>query len=182
MRNKQTNSHLEGFSSLHGAAGEENGFTMTIQPAGLSHVFLGTYRRAFTMIELIMIVAILALLAVMIIPRISWIEPPKRVLQRAFIEAVDMARNGASIRFRVDIENEGVIVPEILTKDKEKMESTWKTFGMRWKPEGKGWAFSPELIYFFQDGTCTPARITWGTIPYVDKYLLTVTGYLIENK
>ena len=182
LRNKETNAHLEGLNSLHGIASEENVFAMTIQPAGLSHMFLGTCRRAFTMIELIVIVAILGMLAVLVIPRISWMEPPKQVLQRAFIEAVDMARNGVSIRFRVDVENNGSIVTEILTKDKEKMVSTWKAIDMRWKPEGKGWTFNPELIYFFQDGTCTPARITCGTIPYVDNYLLTVTGYLMENK
>ena len=182
MRNIQTNAHLAVSYSMRGAAGEGNTKVKTISPAGLSHTFLGHCRRAFTMIEIIIIVLILGLLAALIIPRMTWMEPPKRVLQRAFIEAVDMARNGVSIRFRVDIDNDRSIVSEILTKDEEKLESTWKAFEMRWKTEGKGWTFNPELIYFFQDGTCTPARISWGAHPYTENYLLTVTGYLFENK
>jgi hypothetical protein len=139
------------------------------------------------MVELIAIVAILGVLVMIITPRMTWMEPPKRILQRAFIEAVDMARDGVSIRFRVDkIDNVGTIIPEILVKEKAnefdmKGESTWKAFEMRWQPTGNGWTFEPEIIYFSQDGICTPAKISWGTSPYDERYLLTVTGYLVEN-
>jgi len=167
---------------ISGVTGAGNDLATTIPPDGHSPVFYGLCRRAFTMIELIVVIAILGTLAALIIPRVSWMEPPKRILQRSFIEAVDMAKNGFSVRFRIDKDENSGIVPEILIKEEENTESTWKAFEMRWKPEGKEWAFDPELIYFFQDGTCTPAKITWGTYPYVENYLLTVTGYLVENK
>ncbi|MCL2767831.1 MAG: hypothetical protein FWE49_03790 [Synergistaceae bacterium] len=140
------------------------------------------------MIELIVTAAILSLLAVLVLSRVSWIEPNKRILQRAFIEAGEIAKSGTSIRFRVDNEeNRGAFVSEVLVKDEkkevwEKGAVTWKAVDMRWRPDGKEWVFKPEIIYFFQDGMCTPARITWGTHPNVENYLLTVTGYLVEHK
>jgi len=142
------------------------------------------------MVELIVIIAIVGTLAVLVVPHISWIEPPKRVLQRAFIEAVDIARNGTSVRFRIDKEeNIGAIIPEVLVRDAEKerdvgknAEGTWKAFNMQWQPAGKLWVFEPEIIYFSQDGICTPAKITWGRSPYEEKYLLTVTGFLVDDK
>ena len=141
-------------------------------------------RRAFTMIELIVVSALLGLLAVLVIPRVLWEEPPKRILQRAFIEAVDIAKDGASVRFRIDKEeNKGAIITEILVKDDEagKAENVWKALKMRWEPAGNAWIFDPEMIYFYQDGVCTPAKIVWGTPPYQENYLLTVTGYLVES-
>jgi hypothetical protein len=134
------------------------------------------------MVELIVIVAILGTLAAIVISRSTWVEPPKRSLQRAFVEAVDMARSGVSIRFRVDKEeNIGAIIPEILVRDEDTAENAWKAFKMRWEPTGKPWNFDPEIIYFSQDGICTPAKITWGTHLQREDYLLTVTGYLVEN-
>jgi type II secretory pathway pseudopilin PulG len=136
------------------------------------------------MIELIVMIAIVGLLAALISPHISWMEPPQRTLQRAFVEAIDIARSGVSIRFRVDKEeNKGAIIAEVLIKEKEKetdvkAESTWKTYTMQWAPTGKAWTFKPEIIYFYQDGMCTPAKIMWGTSPSNEVYLLTVTGYL----
>jgi prepilin-type N-terminal cleavage/methylation domain-containing protein len=151
-------------------------------------VFFNSCRRAFTMIELIVTVAILSTLAALIVPRISWMEPPQRTLQRAFIEAVDLAQSGISIRFRVDKEeNIGAIICEVLVKEEttsgfeRKVERVWKTFDMRWKPTGKEWAFEPEIIYFYQNGMCTTAKITWGKLSYSDNYLLTVTGFLVET-
>ena len=143
-------------------------------------------RRAFTLIEIILVVALLGTLAMMIVPRALWTEPPKRVLQRALIEAVDIARSGVSVRFRIDKEeNIGAVIPEILVKDNEaagNAEGTWKPFKARWELTGNSWTFKPEIIYFFQDGMCTPARITWGTFTNdEEKYLLTVTGYLVED-
>ena len=134
------------------------------------------------MIELIVVVAILGTLVVIIGQRTTWVEPPKRALQRSFIEAVDIARSGITIRFRVDKEdNIGAIIPEVIVKDENTGESNWKAFQMKWVPTGKSWTFDPEIIYFSQDGICTPAKITWGTMPHGEKYLLTVTGFLVDN-
>jgi type II secretory pathway pseudopilin PulG len=141
------------------------------------------------MIELIVIVAILGTLAALIAPRMSWVEPYQRTLQRAIIEAIDTARGeGVSLRFRIDKEEKtGTIIAEVLVKDKEnelskKTESTWKTYKMQWQPAGKEWSFKPEIIYFYQNGMCTPAKITWGSPPYSENYLLTVTGFIVETK
>ena len=139
------------------------------------------------MIELFVIIAIISVLAALLAPRIAWEEPPRRVLQRALIEAVDTARSGASIRFRIDREgNIGTIIPEILVRDEEnefgrRTEATWQPLRMRWEPTGNTWVFDPEIIYFFQDGMSTPARITWGNFPDEENFLLTVTGYLVEH-
>jgi len=149
-----------------------------------------TCRKAFTMIELIIVIAIIGTLAALIIPRMSsWMEPTERTLQRAFLEAVEIAKNGVSIRFRVDKEDKrGTIIPEALAKVEEEIGfskrtiDVWKTLEMRWKPTGNAWTFDPEIIYFYQNGMCTPAKIIWGAPPYADNYLLTVTGYLVENK
>ena len=159
-------------------------------PTAQHFVFLNSCRKAFTFIELILVIAIIGMLAAMIIPRMSsWIEPHERTLQRAFIEAIEIAKSGVSIRFRIDKEEKrGTIIPEALVKEEEivgfsrKTVSVWKAFELRWKPTGNAWTFDPEIIYFYQNGICTPAKITWGTPPFVDNYLLTVTGYLVENK
>ncbi|MCL1941393.1 MAG: type II secretion system GspH family protein, partial [Synergistaceae bacterium] len=88
---------------------------------------LKTRRGAFTMIELIVVVALLGILAVLVVPKVSWMEPPKRVLQRSFIEAGEMARNGLSVRFSVDKkENRGEIIPEVLVKEEEEKNAGGK--------------------------------------------------------
>ena len=146
-------------------------------------------RRAFTMIELIVVIAIIGLLAALISPHVTWMEPPQRTLQRAFLEAIDMAQSGISIRFRVDKEeNIGTILVEVLTRGNEnenkfesKPEPVWKAYKIQWQPTGKAWTFEPEIIYIFQNGMCTPAKITWGKIPYSENYLLSVTGHLVET-
>lgn len=149
--------------------------------------FLKSRRKAFTMFEIIVVVAIIGILTVIVVPSVVWVEPPQRALQRAFIEAVDTARSGASIRFRVDKEeNIGAIIVEVYLKDTEneiggKAESVWKAYQMQWQPTGKEWTFKPEIIYFYQDGMCTPAKIMWGKPPNNENYLLTVTGFLVET-
>ncbi|MBR0070086.1 MAG: hypothetical protein IJP97_06290, partial [Synergistaceae bacterium] len=57
----------------------------------------------------------------------------------------------------------------------------WQNIEMRNLPEGYGWQFDPEVIYFYSDGSCTPARISWAgknvSERDADEYILTVTGY-----
>lgn len=139
-----------------------------------------TIRKGFTMVELIVIVALLGLLVVVISPRLSWMEPPKRVLQRALLEAVEISRTGASVRFRVE---NSQIVPEILLKGEgNTREGEWALLKMENPPLGDAWKFEPEIAYFFPDGTSSPAKLTYGTPPEAEIFLLTVTGYLVEAK
>ena len=148
---------------------------------------LKSRRRAFTLIEIMVIVAIIAILAVIVTPHALWMEPPQRTLQRAFIEAIDTAKSGATMRFRIDKEeNIGAIVVEVYVKERinefgGKEEGAWMAYKMQWEPTGNAWAFKPDIIYFYQDGMCTPAKIMWGKVPYNENYLLTVTGYLVET-
>ncbi len=48
-------------------------------------------------------------------------------------------------------------------------------------PENSGWKFEPEIIYFYTDGSCSPAKISWlaenSYESQADNYILTVTGY-----
>lgn len=142
------------------------------------------YRRGFTMVELIVIVAIIGFLIAIVAPRISWTEDPKRVLQRSLLEAVETARKGLSLRFRAEkAAYGGLIVPEIFIKgEKEQLEGRWVELKMQHPPIGSAWKLTPEMLYFFSDGTCTPGRLEYGQPPNNEKFLMTVTGYLVDEK
>ena len=140
------------------------------------------------------------MLASVMLPRISfYFEPPSAVLQRTFEEASDIALSGIPVRLSVRAENNskrGEIHPEAL-KQREVPEDSlsaflgtniikpvvleWQDLKMKNLPEGYGWKFDPEVIYFYSDGSCTPARISWAgrnvSDNNADEYILTVTGY-----
>ena len=60
----------------------------------------------------------------------------------------------------------------------------WQELEMKDIPDGEGWKFSPEVIYFYTDGSCSPARITFAprgvSESDADEYVLTVTGYCVK--
>ena len=60
----------------------------------------------------------------------------------------------------------------------------WREVTLKNIPEGEGWRFEPEVISFYTDGSCSPARISnLGSSVYerdADEYVLTVTGYCMK--
>ena len=132
------------------------------------------------------VVAIVALMAVMVLPKgFFFPEPPFRTLRRAVAEVSDLALSGRSVRLRVEAAertDKGRIVVEELVKAEESPGSPaggleWKPARLLHHPEGEEWRLSPEIIYFYSDGSCTPARVAYADD---ESLVLTVTGFLFE--
>lgn len=152
-------------------------------------------RSGFTLIEMMIVVAFIALMATMVLPRrYTMLESPMNSLRRAMAEVSDLALSGKTVRLRLDHPDRvdrGQILAEILTKVPDRFESEkftleWKPLQMRYPIPGEDWATEPEIIYFYADGTSTPARI-WraekgSSTEKNDAVLLTVTGFLFEEK
>ncbi len=145
--------------------------------------------------ELAIVLVILALAATMVIPkRFYSFEPPIRELQHAVLELSDLALGGVSTRMRmetVDKADRGRVLIEALVRvedqnDPKKFTLEWKPIKIRYPLTGDRWRLEPELIYFYTDGTCTPARILYADrdtrLSDADSMLLTVTGFVIEEK
>lgn len=160
-------------------------------------------RRGFTLLEILIVVMIMGMMASVAVPRMSaQFEPPSAVLQRLFEEAGERALSGTSVRLSVNDDNprrRGEIVAEALLKKEEPADSLsaflgtagnkpvvleWQKIKMKNIPEGDGWRFNPRIIYFYKDGSCSPARISNAppnTSEYdADEYVLTVTGYCMK--
>jgi hypothetical protein len=142
-----------------------------------------------------LVVAIMAMMAVVALPkRFFFYEPPLRTLQRAVMEISDLALDGHSVRLRMEAAertDRGYIVVEALTRvedrfDPSKYTLEWKPVEIRHSLEGDEWRLEPEIVYFYSDGTCTPARILRADkdarVTEGEAALLTVTGFLFEEK
>ena len=161
-------------------------------------------KKAFTLIEILLVLAVMGLMAGVAIPRLSYyFEPPAAVLQRAIEEASDKALSGTPVRLSIKEEGaskRGYIFAEALVRKEVEENSLsaflgtnsnrpdvfeWQKLTMRNIPENSGWLFSPEVIYFYSDGSCTPAKISWKNpdtlTNNLDEYILTVTGYCMKT-
>jgi prepilin-type N-terminal cleavage/methylation domain-containing protein len=148
----------------------------------------------FTLIETVIVVAVIAFSIALVFPKGFFsVETTFHALQRAVLEFSDLALDGYSIRLRLDTvrENRGRIVAEALVRvddplDPAKHTIEWKPIQMRYPLEGEDWRLEPEIVYFYSDGACTPARITradgGARIEDGERALLTVTGFLFDEK
>jgi hypothetical protein len=144
--------------------------------------------------EVMIVVGIVAMMSVMVLPKGFFsFEAPLHELQRAVMEVTDLALDGYSVRLRmeaVDRADRGQIVVEALTKVEDRFDPTkftleWKPIQSRYPLSGAEWRLEPEIVYFYSDGTCTPARILRADrdvrITEGHSALLTVTGFLFEE-
>lgn len=161
-----------------------------------------TRRGGFTLLEIMIVVLITGMMASIALPRLSfYVEPRVAVLQRMMEEAGEMALSGTTVRLSIKEEGStrhGPIVAEGYLKRELPEDSLsvflgtagnkpevleWREIELKNMPDGENWRFDPEVIYFFTDGSCTPARITYTQDVYgseEEHYILTVTGYCME--
>ena len=160
-------------------------------------------RKAFTLIEIMIVLVIIGTLAGVMLPRMSfYFEPASAVLQRAFEQAENMALSGTPVRFSIEhgiTSARGKIIAEALKKKEEPADSLsvflgtaankpvvleWQKVKMKDIPDSEGWQFKPDMIYFYSDGSCSPARITFAprgvSESDAEEYVLTVTGYCVK--
>ena len=161
-------------------------------------------RKAFTLIEIMIVLVIIGTLAGVMLPRMSfYFESDSAILQKAVEQASNLALSGTPVRFFIERTNtgsgRGIIIAEALMKKEEPENSLsaflgtnvnkpvvleWQEIDMKNLPDGDGWRFEPEVIYFYNDGSCSPARIYYASRNVsdseADEYVLTVTGYCVK--
>ncbi|MBQ7155663.1 MAG: prepilin-type N-terminal cleavage/methylation domain-containing protein [Synergistaceae bacterium] len=160
-------------------------------------------RRGFTLIEIMIVLVIIGTAAGVLLPRMSFVfEADSTALQRLMEEAIDRALSGTPIRLKVDTKGasrRGEIFAEGYLRQEMPEDSLsvflgtnvtrppvydWEELKLKNIPEGEGWRFEPEVISFYRDGSCSPARISYvepgASESTADEYVLTVTGYCMK--
>ena len=160
-------------------------------------------RRGFTLIEIMIVLVIIGTTAGVVLPRMSfYFEADGADLQRLMEEAGDMALDGTPVRLMVDqkgMTRRGEIYAEAYRKQEQPADSLsvflgtnvnlpavyeWEEVKLKNIPEGDGWKFEPEVISFYKDGSCSPARISYLERDAMERdaeeYVLTVTGYCMK--
>ena len=161
------------------------------------------HHQGFTLIEILIVVAIIGILSGVMLPRISfYFEPPQTILTRSLEEAGNLALRGVPVRFVFKPETSrrrGKILVEALQKAKPEENSLsaflgtqkqteileWQEYKLSNMPEGEFWRVEPEIIYFYTDGSCTPAKISYAengiSESQAEIFILTVTGYCFKQ-
>lgn len=162
-------------------------------------------RRAFTLIEIMIVLVIIGTAAGVMLPRMSFVfESDSAILQRLMEEAIDRALSGTPIRLMVELKGasrRGEIYAEGYLRQEAPEDSLsaflgtnvtrdpvyeWQEVRLKNIPEGEGWKFEPDVITFYRDGSCSPARISYvepgDQESSAEEYVLTVTGYCMKRE
>ena len=144
-------------------------------PEGLRGKRRKIRRRGFTLVEILVVTALLALLAAVILPRLSFgVSDPHTALQRALWAAVELASGGMPLRLRMA---EGTLVAEVCTPRSPDAppgaeEDRWSPVPLAEPLPGRGWEGEGPCIVG-SDGAVSPWSVT---APDGTTYVVAVTG------
>ncbi len=139
-------------------------------------------RKAFTLVELLVVTALLALLAAVILPRFSFgVSDPQTALQRALWAAVELASGGTPLRLRMA---DGALVAEVRLPRSPDVppgvedEERWGPVPLEGALPGSDWS-AEEPCTVGPDGAVSPWTVTG---PEQTVYAVAVTGRVYPQK
>ena len=150
-------------------------------PEGLRGKRRKIRRRGFTLVEILVVTALLALLAAVILPRLSFgVSDPHTALQRALWAAVELASGGTPLRLRMA---EGTLVAEgRLPRSPDAPpggeDDRWAPVPLADPLPGRGWEDEGPCIVG-PDGAVSPWSVT---APDGTTYVVAVTGRVYLRK
>lgn len=132
----------------------------------------------FTLVELVIVIALIGLVSFILFPRISTeTGNVTLLLQRAVYEAMDAASKGYPVRFV--IAPKGNLRAEVLSITEEQQEK-WEKTEFKWLPKNAGWKSEMKVFYIYSDGTCSPWNLVLEKKDQRTVYLVSVTGHVYE--